>query len=888
MAVVWPRGATCTFAKVNPTNERTPMPTVRNPQDTLFTFDILGRYGCNTLEEAANSLNRPNRRMFDFIIIGGGSFGAVLASHLLNRDRTLAHRILVLEAGPFALPEHVQNLPGNFAPPGKGNEGTVWGQPWSSDSPMGFNQSFPGLAYCVGGRSVFWGGWSPYLIDSEVSDPSWPASVRNDLKEKVLPRGSANPTESYLDEAARQIGTDTTNEFVFGPLHSAMSQRLFAGLSALAPAPGEDVLTGKFGTLNDALDLEAPLAVTSASPRAGYFGLNKFNGVQLLFQASRAAQGEAQKAGGTMDDQDAVKRLMLVSNAYVTRLDRSGNTITGVWAKSQGVERRIEVPPGGKVFLALGTIENTRLALNTVPEKNLIGRNLMAHLRSNLTFRVPRSAFGSSLDPVLHPETRELQISALFVKGIHTHPSDGSKGHYHFQITASGVGEAGKSSEAELFQKIPNIDDLDQFRDLTDKWIVITVRSIGEMVGDKISGDPQNRVTVGPPDGNGVPRAKVRLETNWSSPTDPRITDPNDPGRTKDNDLWRSMHEMSKKVATIFANNGPIQYLATPNAPDNSPWQDGPPTFSASADTLSSTHHESGTLWMGDSAQSSVTDPWGRIWELDNLYAVGPALLPTMGSPNPMLSGVALARRLADHLVPTLPPPAPAESGFQYLFDGTKPQFANWRMAGGGAFSLFERMMIAQQDSKGMGLFFYEPQTFENFILRLDFLLSHPFGPNNDNSGVFVRFRDPRLPDPAPNAMDPPDNTAFVAVHTGFEIQIDEEARADTRFPAEQDGAFFSHTGAIYKVKELGSAPGQQQYQNTQRLAPGVWHQYEIEVQDQTYIVRLNNQETTRFVRKNDDTLRGNPPSVDAHSGFIGLQTHTGRVAFANIRIKTG
>src|SRR6266542_3707586 len=86
------------------------MPTVTIPQDTLFTFDILGRYGCNTLEEAVNSIDpqkRPNRRMFDFIIIGGGSFGAVLASHLLNRDRTQAHRILVLEAGPFALPEHV-------------------------------------------------------------------------------------------------------------------------------------------------------------------------------------------------------------------------------------------------------------------------------------------------------------------------------------------------------------------------------------------------------------------------------------------------------------------------------------------------------------------------------------------------------------------------------------------------------------------------------------------------------------------------------------------------------------------------------------------------------------------------------------------------------------
>jgi choline dehydrogenase-like flavoprotein len=860
--------------------------TVDNPQDTLFTFDVLGRYGCNTLQEAVNSIARPNPRMFDFIIIGGGSFGAVLASHLLNRDRTQAHRILVLEAGPFALPEHVQNLPGSFAPPGKNNPGTLWGQPWTSDSPMGFNQNFPGLAYCVGGRSVFWGGWSPYLIDSEVSDPSWPGNVRKDLKEKVLPRGSANPTESYLDEAARQIGTDTSNDFVFGPLHTAMRKRLFDGISANAPAPGQDVLTGRFGVLNDALDLEAPLAVTSASPRAGFFGLNKFNGVQLLLQAARAAQGEAQQAGGTTDDHDAVKRLMLVSNAYVTRLDRSGTTFTGVWARSQGVERRIEVPPGGNVFLALGTIENTRLALNAVPEKNLIGRNLMAHLRSNLTFRIPRAAFGPDLDPTLHPETRELQISALFVKGIHTHPIDNSKGHYHFQITASGVGELGKNSEAELFQKIPNIDDLDQFKDLTDKWVVITVRSIGEMVGDKTSADPQNRVILGAPDGNGIPRANVRLETNWSNPTDPRKTDPNDQSRTKENDLWKAMQNASLKVAEIFANNGPIQYLSAPNNPGSATWQSTPPAFSACADTLSSTHHESGTLWMGESPASSVTDEWGRIWETDNLYAVGPALLPTMGSPNPMLSGVALARRLGDHLVPTPPSPATAEPGFQYLFDGTKAQFANWRMAGAGGFSLFERMMIAQQDGRGIGLFFYEPQKFENFILRLDFLLSFPFGPNNDNSGVFVRFRDPRLPDPAPNPIDPADNAAFVGAHTGFEIQIDEEARRDTRFADEQDGAFFSHTGAIYKIKQLGTAPGQQQYQNSQKLAAGQWHHYEIEVSGQTYIVRLNGQETTRFTRRNDDTMRGNPPSVDPQSGFIGIQTHTGRVAFANIRIK--
>src|SRR5215212_4983145 len=181
------------------------MATVRTPEDTHFSLDILGRYGCNTLDEALDSSvpgrRYPEARPFDHIVVGGGSFGAVVASRLFSLDRTNSHRVLVLEGGPLALPEHVQNLPPGFGPPLKGALGSVWGQPWRSDSPATFNQDFPGLAYCVGGRSVFWGGWSPYFIDSELADPSWPASVKADLMTAVLPK--LNPRESYLDQAAR-------------------------------------------------------------------------------------------------------------------------------------------------------------------------------------------------------------------------------------------------------------------------------------------------------------------------------------------------------------------------------------------------------------------------------------------------------------------------------------------------------------------------------------------------------------------------------------------------------------------------------------------------------------------------------------------------------------
>jgi len=120
------------------------------------------------------------------------------------------------------------------------------------------------------------------------------------------------------------------------------------------------------------------------------------------------------------------------------------------------------------------------------------------------------------------------------------------------------------------------------------------------------------------------------------------------------------------------------------------------------------------------------------------------------------------------------------------------------------------------------------------------FCLPHPRGNSNDNSGVFVRFRNPQTSVlPGTPGPDVPGNPATVAVDTGYEIQIDEEARGDTR-KGEPDGFFFNRTGAVYKVKDLGTAPGQQSYANNQRLAPAAWHRYEIIVTDRTYEVLLN------------------------------------------------
>ena len=91
-------------------------------QSTSFSLDVLGRYVCNSFDEAlANSEpasraaaslpGRGDMRPFDFIIIGGGTFGAALAEHLWFRSTGRSERILVLEGGPMLLAEHTQNLP---------------------------------------------------------------------------------------------------------------------------------------------------------------------------------------------------------------------------------------------------------------------------------------------------------------------------------------------------------------------------------------------------------------------------------------------------------------------------------------------------------------------------------------------------------------------------------------------------------------------------------------------------------------------------------------------------------------------------------------------------------------------------------------------------------
>jgi hypothetical protein len=247
------------------------MPVDPKSLQTPFSRDILGRYICNTLQEAQSSADptarrpdgspQPDARPFTVIVLGGGMYGATFAQHLFAADTTHTHRILVLDGGSTALPEHVQNFPllGLFPPDpstiadlrAANNFGLdkprseVWGLPWHSAA------RFPGLAYALGWRSLFWGGWSPQPLDTatdtELARSVWPADAVSDLNGR------------YYAEAADQLGVADKKDFIHGELHDALRMALFQAVNAGTVA----------GAIPLALLPDSPTLTTESAPANG-------------------------------------------------------------------------------------------------------------------------------------------------------------------------------------------------------------------------------------------------------------------------------------------------------------------------------------------------------------------------------------------------------------------------------------------------------------------------------------------------------------------------------------------------------------------------------------------------------------------------------------------
>jgi hypothetical protein len=155
-----------------------------------------------------------------------------------------------------------------------------------------------------------------------------------------------------------------------------------------------------------------------------------------------------------------------------------------------------------------------------------------------------------------------------------------------------------------------------------------------------------------------------------------------------------------------------------------------------------------------------------------------------------------------------------------------------------------------------MGVLWNETIMPPNFVVRLQWLRCT----ERTNSGVYVRF-----PDPESKAYD---NTAYVADHFGFEVQIDEFGDMPVH-----------RTGAIYRQDKRTDG---ETLELREARPVGEWNDYEIRVEGQLYTVKLNGDVVCVF-----DNAGLYPQRGLSSPAYIGLQCYPGqdsRVAFRHIR----
>ena len=217
---------------------------------------------------------------------------------------------------------------------------------------------------------------------------------------------------------------------------------------------------------------------------------------------------------------------------------------------------------------------------------------------------------------------------------------------------------------------------------------------------------------------------------------------------------------------------------------------------------------------------------------------------------------------------------------YRPLFDGTPASLNGWEQAPSGSFKRTAKGNL--RSSGGLGMLWYAKQEFDDFSLRLQFRDIAPEG-YRANSGVFIRFPDPRTPvEERPQGScgttgSAKDSQAWVAIFCGQEIQIFDGPQSDE---GEQQ-----KTGSVYNFDSVA-------IDDANPTDKRVWNDYEIRVVGQKYRIFRNGVQINAFTNSpGQESSRDGDPPTDLRqfvSGFIGLQNHSDNdlIEFRNIRVQ--
>lgn len=525
---------------------------------------------------------------YDYIVIGAGAYGVSFVHKIMSNDPN--SKILILEKGNFLLPEHFQNQKSCFLD----TFNKSFASPWTTNSSEGL--FYFGQRPYVGGRALFWNAWTPQPKEFR----NWPKELVNDL-------------QRYWCESQSFLGVEKLRN-----MKGINSELADSVIASITPFYKQHVNTSTnnepgipyhytFDDLTLPEDLEGELAIKGDNDE-----WCRFSPVEPLVKLIL-------KHPNNID---------LITNCEVSNITTKDKAVQFLHTNIGDI-----FVNKATVIAANGVFEPFITLKSAFPKNDKMGKNLLGHFRSQLLIRTPKENSNS---------TKGNQLGAHYIPG----KINGREFHIHLSCYSS---DSMEKNYEYIYKRLPDPTFLPVCKD--SKYNYYLLQGMAEYLGYLENSNVNNNfleliIKDTPCDKTTIGTVNIDL--------------------TKDEHLvWDEMDEVMIQLANLLRTTCQkleVFYQPNPFIVDGS-WINPGDKLSketsldqdksvklSSAMKGKSMMHEGGVFWMGKEASDSVTDLYGRIHETDNLYVLGSAIFPTIGSYNPTLTGVALNFRLADKL----------------------------------------------------------------------------------------------------------------------------------------------------------------------------------------------------------------------------------------------
>jgi len=456
----------------------------------------------------------------------------------------------------------------------------------------------------LGGRTNHWGRHSPRFGPYDFKPHSrdglgmdWPISY-----DELAPW--YDRTEKLIGVIGTNVGLENHPDSSAGVLQPSPKPRITElMIQAAAKDLGIPCVPSRYAVLSRAID-------DAHAPRQACFNASPCGrgcGIGAAFQSTTSLLPMAMGTG----------QLRTITNATVSRVVTDGHgKATGVEYFDKAGARHFA--KARVVVMAASACDTAKILLNSAQHglansSGELGRNLLDTTGTNITGHIPalesRPRYNEDGMDVAH-----MYIPFWLYKEQAAGKLDFPRGYHYelggkFAMPGAGLSLGGMEDGYGLSLK-------EEARRYYGAQLSFTVR--GEMIPNKDSFcelDPEVKDKYGMP--------VLRFHWKWSV-----------------HELNQIAHGM-KTAREIVARLGGT--VITPERRPEDAIEDGGVII-----------HELGTTRMGDKASNSVTDSYGRAWDVDNLVVVDGSVFTSNAHKNPTLTILALAMRNTDHLVSRL------------------------------------------------------------------------------------------------------------------------------------------------------------------------------------------------------------------------------------------